>query len=213
MTRFGTRCPNCSAPIAFAWSQSVQTVCTQCRSVVVRHDVNVAALGQVADLPPDVSPIQIGTRGRFDSRAFEVVGRVAYEYEDGGWNEWHIVFDGGESGWLSDAQAEYAVSTLVDPDGGPLPPAGQLEAGQRFRWSERDYIATTITKARYAGVEGELPFVTWDREEETFADLEDHDRPLRHHRLHRGSAAPLPRAGSRSSTNCRSRTCASSRAG
>ena len=49
-----------------------------------------------------------------------VAGRIVYEYDDGGWNEWHLVFADGASGWLSDAQAEYAVSTLVTPPG-PLP--------------------------------------------------------------------------------------------
>ena len=53
----------------------------------------------------------------------------------------------------------------------PLPPADALQPGHRFRFGGRDYVATTITTARYAGVEGELPFVTWDREHEVFADL------------------------------------------
>jgi predicted RNA-binding Zn-ribbon protein involved in translation (DUF1610 family) len=170
MTRFDTRCPNCSGSISFAWAHSVQAVCPHCRSVVVRVDVNLTALGQVATVPPDVSPVQIGTRGRFDGRAFDVVGRVIYEYADGGWNEWHLLFDDGENGWLSDAQAEYAVSRLAGP-GTPLPPADALQPGHRFRFEGRDYVATTITTARYAGVEGELPFVTWDREHEVFADL------------------------------------------
>lgn len=170
MSRFATRCPNCSAPIAFAWSQSVQTVCTHCQSLVVRHDVDVKALGKVASVPPDISPIQIGTRGRFEDRAFEVVGRIVYEYEDGGWNEWHVAFDDGQSGWLSDAQAEYAISLPVGPERA-LPAANELKAGRRFAWRDRDYVATTITRARYAGVEGELPFVTWDRDLATFADF------------------------------------------
>ena len=36
--------------------------------------------------------------------AFVVAGRIMYEYEQGGWNEWHVVFNDGTSGWLSDAQ-------------------------------------------------------------------------------------------------------------
>jgi hypothetical protein len=138
--------------------------------VVVRVDVNLTTLGQVAAVPPDVSPIQIGARGRFEGHGFEVVGRVIYEYEDGGWNEWHVVFDDGGNGWLSDAQAEYAISRLAGSET-PLPPAEAIQPGLHFRWEGRDYVATTVTVARYAGVEGELPFVTWDRERETFADL------------------------------------------
>src|SRR5262245_51874531 len=109
------RCPNCSAPIQFRWSSAVQTVCESCRSVVVRHDVDLDAIGEVSDLPPDSSPIQLGTKGRFDNQSFTVIGRIAYEYDGGGWNEWHLAFANGASGWLSDAQAEYAVSALVTP--------------------------------------------------------------------------------------------------
>ncbi|MBL8139622.1 MAG: DUF4178 domain-containing protein [Acidobacteria bacterium] len=171
MSRFATRCPNCGGPIAFAWAQSVQTVCSHCTSLVVRHDVNVEVLGKVASVPPDVSPIQIGTRGRFDDGgAFEVVGRIVYEYEDGGWNEWYVAFDSGASGWLSDAQAEYAISRPVEP-GAALPAAEAVAAGTQVRVAGHAYVATTVTKARYVAVEGELPFVTWDREWATFADL------------------------------------------
>lgn len=170
MSRFATRCPNCGAPIVFAWSQSVQTVCPHCRSLVVRHDVDLRALGLVAAAPPDISPIQLGTHGRFEGRAFEVVGRIAYEYEDGGWNEWHIVFDDGESGWLSDAQAEYAISRAAQPPKA-LPSRSELEVGRRFRFEGREYVTTTVTWANYAAVEGELPFITWDRTRTAFADL------------------------------------------
>ena len=85
-------CPNCSAPVEFRWSSAVQTICGHCRSVVVRHDVDLAAVGVVADLPLSGSPIQIGTRGRFQGDSFTVTGRIVYEYEHGTWNEWHLLF-------------------------------------------------------------------------------------------------------------------------
>jgi hypothetical protein len=104
MTRAAAGCPNCSGSLTFVWSGSVQTVCPHCRSIVVRHDVDLARVGEVSDPPPDTSPIQLGTRGRFDGRAFEVIGRIAYEYDGGTWSEWHLLFDGGRTGRLSDAQ-------------------------------------------------------------------------------------------------------------
>ncbi len=114
-------CPSCGAPVRFRWSGAVQTVCTYCSSVLVRHDLDLEAVGKKSSPPPTTSPVQLGTRGRFRDRPFTVVGRIAYEYERGGWSEWHLVFGDGSSGWLSDAQAEYAVSFLA-ADAGPLPP-------------------------------------------------------------------------------------------
>jgi hypothetical protein len=170
------RCPNCSAPIKFRWSSAVQTVCESCRSVVVRHDVDLDAIGEVSDLPPDASPIQIGTSGRFDDRAFTVTGRIAYEYEDGGWNEWHLAFDHGSSGWLSDAQAEYAVSSLIERPPQPLPPPEKLTLDSTYTWQDETLQVTTLTRARYIGVDGELPFAYWGKTESLFADLRSHDR-------------------------------------
>ena len=34
-------CPSCGAPVKFRWSSAVQTVCPYCRSILVRHDVNL----------------------------------------------------------------------------------------------------------------------------------------------------------------------------
>jgi hypothetical protein len=170
MSRFAGRCPNCSAPIEFRWSSAVQTVCAHCRSVVVRHDVNLDAIGEVSDLPVDSSPIQLGTTGRVDAQSFTVIGRIAYEHDEGGWNEWHLAFADGSSGWLSDAQAEYAVSALVKPPR-PLPPPDSLQVGTHYRVHDEDLHVTTLTRARYKGVDGELPFEYWGKDEVLFADF------------------------------------------
>jgi hypothetical protein len=170
MSHKTVNCPNCGAPVEYLWSAAVQTTCPFCKSILVRRDVNVEKVGEVGDLPLDSSPIQIGTEGMFEKKSFTVVGRIMYEYERGGWNEWHIVFNDGTSGWLSDAQAEYAVSFLC-PAPGPLPPADQLQPGQTFNWLNHAYAVTVVTYANYRGVEGELPFEYWNKELVGFADL------------------------------------------
>ena len=167
-------CPNCGAPIEFQWSSAVQTVCAHCRSVLVRHDVDLRKVGEVADLPFDSSPIQIGTTGRFEGDAFTVTGRIVYEYGEGTWNEWHLAFADNTSGWLSDAQAEYAVSRLAEK-AGPLPEEGAVTSGQRYAFNGLTFMVTTRTNARYRGVEGELPFEYWDKDTVLFADLKAAD--------------------------------------
>src|SRR5438046_9585684 len=110
MTQPVANCPNCGAKIVFRWSSTVQTVCEFCKSILVRTDVDLKKVGQVADLPPDSSPIQINTEGMYGNKAFVVVGRILYEYDQGGWNEWHVMMNDGTSAWLSYAQSEYALS-------------------------------------------------------------------------------------------------------
>jgi hypothetical protein len=170
MSQPSAPCPNCGAPVKFLWSSAVQTTCEFCKSILVRRDVNLEKVGVVADLPPDVSPIQILTEGVYRGKAFQVTGRILYQYEQGGWNEWHCVYNDGASGWLSDAQAEYAVSFLTKPPS-PLPAFDQVHRGASFHWNGAMYEVTTITRAHYAGVQGELPFEYWDKSETVFADL------------------------------------------
>jgi hypothetical protein len=174
MSQPTANCPQCGAPVVFRWSGSVQTVCEFCRSILVRTDVDVAKVGSVADLPPDSSPIQIGTEGVADNKAFTVIGRILYEYDMGGWNEWHVMYNDGTSGWLSDAQLEYDLSWQAQPPA-PLPPPGAVRAGQQFNWNGRTYQVTSLTHAHYKGVQGELPFQYWDKADVVFADLRTGD--------------------------------------
>ena len=169
MTRPGANCPNCGAPIEFQWPSSVQTVCTYCRSILVRTDVELTKVGVVADLPPDSSPIQLRTEGIYKRNAFTVAGRIIYEYELGNWNEWHIVLNDGRSGWLSDAQCLYAVTFASEIK--ELPKSSTAKIGKSYEWNRTIYTTTSITEARYCGVEGELPFEYWDKEKATFVDL------------------------------------------
>src|SRR5438034_9925752 len=106
MTHPVSNCPNCGAKIIFRWSSSVQTVCEFCKSILVRSDVDLKKVGQVADLPPDNSPIQITTEGAYGGRSFVVVGGILYNYEQGYWSEWHLIFSDGNGGWLSEYQRE-----------------------------------------------------------------------------------------------------------
>lgn len=170
MTRPAASCPNCSGPLSFAWSGSVQTVCPHCRSIVVRHDLDLTRVGEVSDPPPDTSLIQIGTAGRIDNRAFTVIGRIVYEYDGGVWSEWHLLFADNQTGWLSDAQRRYAIYSRVK-ETVRAPRAADLRVGTNVQIRGDAFEVATITDARYRGTEGELPFESWDRTISRFADF------------------------------------------
>jgi len=86
-------CPACGAELQFKSRISVFEVCSYCSSMVIRHDMNLETLGKMAELPPDMTPLQIGTRGRYDSQGFELLGRLKIGWQDGTWNEWYALFD------------------------------------------------------------------------------------------------------------------------
>ena len=174
MAKPGGNCPNCGAPIEFQFSSAVQTTCPYCSSILVRHDVDLKKVGQVADLPPEISPIQLLTEGIYKNKSFRVVGRIIYQYDEGYWNEWHCATHQGESLWLSDAMAEYAVSWLANA-GQALPSISAIKRGGKMNLSGVEYQITSVNSASYLGVEGELPFEYWDKDRTVFADLKSYE--------------------------------------
>lgn len=167
-------CPNCGAPVRFRWAQAVQTTCAYCRSVLVRRDLALERIGLQADFPVTGSPIQLGTAGKWRGQSFVVVGRLAYAWARGRWNEWHCLRGDGSSAWLSDAQLEYAMSVRVDPRGA-LPDLATVKVGDRFFWNDFSYAVANVLEAHYVGTEGELPFTTTARTGGTFVDLMSDD--------------------------------------
>lgn len=165
-------CPSCGAEIQFRWAGAIQTVCEHCSSILVRRDVDLHAVGRVSEPPPVTSRVRLGTQGTYEQRRFTVVGRIAYAWESGAWSEWHLAFADGRSGWLSDAQDEYAVTFAV-PDAPRLPPADTLRPGDAVPLGipGGTFAVGTVTSARYAGVEGELPFEYWGKGDTPFVDL------------------------------------------
>ncbi|HEX8450797.1 MAG TPA: DUF4178 domain-containing protein [Longimicrobium sp.] len=173
MTAPAAQCPSCGAPFEFRWAGAVQSVCPYCSSVIVRHDVALERVGVVSAPPSADSRIQLGTRGEYGGRSFEVVGRIAYAWERGAWNEWHVVTGGGASAWLAEADGELSMTVLAAPAVLPAPESVRL--GDVVEESGGPLQVTEVVRARYAGTEGDLPFAYWDKDEILFADLRSHD--------------------------------------
>ena len=100
---FHTDCPSCGAPVHAHSPTSVTLVCGYCNSMLVRQDDSIIDKGRDSALLEDFSPLQIGTRGRYGTAAFNIIGRLQMHYDAGVWNEWHILFDEGGTGWLSES--------------------------------------------------------------------------------------------------------------
>ena len=163
-------CPSCGAPVSFRGTLSVTAVCASCRSQLARTDADVRLLGTVASVPYDLSPIQIGSRGRVAASAlpahptgaFEVVGRLKRGWSDGLWNEWVITFDGQRWAWLAEAQGLWSILHPHAAKSTPPNPSG-WKVGQKlaFGWARDAGTATyTVSDCKDATVlalEGELP--------------------------------------------------------
>lgn len=150
-------CPNCGAPLNFQSSVSVYTTCTYCKSMIVRHDMDLERIGEVSELLNDLSPLQVGTRGQFDNASFTLLGRIKLIYDLGMWSEWYALFDDGRTGWLAEAQGFYMMSFEVE--GHTLPEPAKLRVGTKMDLPQALFIADDIRTVNYAASEGELPFI------------------------------------------------------
>jgi hypothetical protein len=149
-------CPACGASIRFQSAVSITTVCSFCRAVLVRHDLDLAIIGRMAVLKEDASPLQIGSEGSYRGTAFRLIGRLQRRWDRGFWNEWFILFDDGRHGWLPEAQGFYAV--LFERTTPALPSApGELRPGSWIKIGNWDYEVADIKEALCSYTEGELP--------------------------------------------------------
>ena len=161
---FRASCPNCGAPIAFRSAELPVKVCDYCHSAVLRTGGNLAAMGTIADVPDDVSPLQLGSRGRAGARSFELIGRVRWRYADGAWNEWLAYFDDGSTGWLGESMGRYMLLRPIDHSGMRTTIVRQLRDGQPVIPGTEatidgvDYWVADVKSVSCVASEGELPF-------------------------------------------------------
>ena len=163
-------CPSCGASVAFQSTFSIVAVCEHCSSTLVRHDINVEDIGKMATLQSDGSPLQLGVGGEYKGVSFSVVGRIQLRYDRGIWNEWHLMFSDGRSGWLGEAGGTYAVSFLRQTDT-PIPGFESLKAGGKIQLRDQSFWVQNVESARCIAGEGELPFRVASGYEAPVADL------------------------------------------
>jgi len=163
-------CPNCGGAVAFQSSIAVFAVCPFCRSMVVRHDVNVEAIGEMAALPPDLSPLQIGTKGEIDGQGFTLIGRVRLAYDEGSWNEWCALFGDNRIGWVAETQGFFMVSFEVAWPAQFPTDAGELTVGRAIEIEQEAYTVMDCKETVCLGSEGELPIVAPPQRKMTSVD-------------------------------------------
>ncbi len=150
-------CPSCGASIPFRAPTSVLAVCGYCRTTVAREAGAVRQIGRMADLLEDYSPIQLGTTGTWEHRAFTVLGRRQLQYERGLWSEWYVLFADGGTGWLGDFSGQFVMTVEVEPPP-DSPSFEKVKPGHSLAYRRSAYRAADIRRAKCVAGSGELPF-------------------------------------------------------
>lgn len=154
-------CPQCGAPVVFRSRDLPMRVCDYCRTAILREGEVLRAVGKVAQVPEDVSPLQLGTRGRWRDRAFELVGRVRWRWDDGAWNEWLALSDDGRHAWLGEAMGRFMLLAEVTAERTGavqrIASGHAVEVGQEASIDDVRYVVSDIKEAVCVASEGELP--------------------------------------------------------
>ncbi len=124
--------------------------------MVARQGEVLQRLGKMSELFDDFSPLQLQTSGRWQDKAFTLVGRLQYQYGDGHWTEWHAVFDDGSSAFLSEDNGAYVMATPLTL-AQALPPAAQFTVGRSVKLGERRYTVSSSQPVSLSSAQGELP--------------------------------------------------------
>jgi ribosomal protein S27AE len=169
-------CPQCGAPVKFTSTASVMAVCGACRSTLLKDAESVKRIGEMADVLEDYSPLCLGATGKFDSKRFDVIGRIQLRFDEGFWNEWYVWFEDGSDGWLSDASGQYAVTRrrkVKSLQG--MPAFTDISPGDELKLDGQRFVAADVRTAQAGGAQGELPFVPGDGWEAKVADYRSLD--------------------------------------
>jgi ribosomal protein L37AE/L43A len=149
-------CPGCGAPVEFRSAQSTHAVCSFCRSTVVRDGDALARVGKMAELFDDHSPLQLLAGGRWQGKAFTLVGRLQYRGSSGTWTEWNALFDDGAVGVLGEDNGAYVLS-LPAAAQGAIPPAAQFRVGATTAIAGKPFSVAANEQVALISAQGELP--------------------------------------------------------
>ncbi|MEO7392193.1 MAG: DUF4178 domain-containing protein [Ramlibacter sp.] len=149
-------CPGCGAPVEFRSAQSTHAVCSFCSSTVVRDGDKLARVGKMAELFDDHSPLQLMASGRWNGKAFTLVGRLQYRGDTGTWAEWNALFDDGTAGVLAEDNGAYvfAVPAALQR---ALPQASQFRVGATTAIDGAPFSVASNEQVALISAQGELP--------------------------------------------------------
>lgn len=151
-------CPSCSAEIQFSSSVALYCVCSFCRSQIFRNEQQIELLGKQAELPEDLSPIQLFSEGEFNGKKFKVLGKVKMQWSEGVWNEWFLNCSDGSIAWLAEAQGKWIFS--IEKKDLVIPDRKQIILGETYKLEGAVFTYADMKDAISYGFEGELPFLT-----------------------------------------------------
>jgi hypothetical protein len=151
-------CPSCGGPLTIESAYTRFVICQFCGQSLYLRDTGVDLAGKVAKLADYPSRLAIGAQGKMKGRAFEVLGRVRYQYDAGFWDEWFVHFADGQVGWAEEDEGDFTLIFKTKLTS-PIPPFEQIRVGSFIALGPDRMFVSEKGQARVLGGEGQLAAV------------------------------------------------------
>ena len=157
MSTENLNCPSCGGSINLKDRFSKLAICEWCGTTLVVKDHGLDPTGKTAKLADYPSRFSVGCRGTITGKKFTARGRLRYDYGDGFWDEWYIVFVDGKKGWLQEDEGEFAIyhKQKIKSE---IPDFDSIRVGSRMNLNDYSIFVSEKGSAEIAGGEGELLF-------------------------------------------------------
>ena len=173
------RCGNCGADVTFSSPGALVVVCPHCEWASYRTDVDLEAMGKVAQPTPIASQFQLGTSGELNGLPFDVRGQLQLDHGAGLWNEWACEDADGEWLWIAEAQGELLVFREADaPDEKSVPEHGQLSPGKKVKFHDSTWFVNEVGEGEVVAAAGEHPIRIAVGERTSYVDLQSGERRI-----------------------------------
>jgi hypothetical protein len=106
-------CPECKRTITIKSYATNVIICPHCYAPVQKLERYLKERINLVIAKDDLTPIQIGTHGKWNDKKFEIIGRVRCVYSEGFTNNWTMLFDDDTIMMLVEDCGEFAVYEKV----------------------------------------------------------------------------------------------------
>jgi hypothetical protein len=106
-------CPECKRTIAIKSYATNVIICLHCYAPIQKLERFLKERINLVIARDELTPIQIGTHGKWNGKKFEIIGRVRCVYSEGFTNNWTMLFDDDSVMMLVENCGEFAVYEKV----------------------------------------------------------------------------------------------------
>lgn len=114
-------CPNCSKSVQRKLKDSVLVLCPKCSTKVFG---TVEIKPHMEGVPFDLSVLQIGSKGKYKNRKFEIVGRIRIQMKDDFRSIWCAEYESTKPLWIVQSLENIAFAEDIF---NPFPPSSNFD--------------------------------------------------------------------------------------